>query len=226
MDRLVVGHGLGLTQSLPDPLPHLEPGQRLTTVPRQPPILIGLCSRAMGSGKSEVANHLISVHGFTLVKFAAPLKAMTRALLAETGLTPAEVERHVEGDLKEVEIPALQRSCRYVMQRVGSEFGREMLHRNVWVDIAVQRSSILLAAGKSVVIDDLRFLNELEGIYSLGGHPLRVERSSATVTLTHSSEGELDDLAMLSIENEGTIADLRSSVDMVLNGLTRNSLKS
>lgn len=45
-------------------------------------MLIGLCSPAMGSGKSTVADYLVRHHGFSRVALATPLKMMTTALLS------------------------------------------------------------------------------------------------------------------------------------------------
>lgn len=198
------------------------------TVPRvrraRPPVCIALTSRAMGSGKSTAAYHLVEEHGFVLVKFAGALKAMTRALLAELGEDLALIERRVEGDLKEQVVPALRRSTRYVMQRLGTEFGRELLHENVWADIVAEKIRGLMAAGKSVVIDDMRYRNELETVERVCGVRLtcvRLTRPGAAVTSAHSSEGELDHLSMPEIHNDGDLGDLFAAVDETLLPLAR-----
>ena len=69
--------------------------------------LIALCSPAMRSGKSTVAEHLVDSFGFQKVSFATPIKAMTVALLEAAGANPEEIERRVYGDLKDVGGPAL-----------------------------------------------------------------------------------------------------------------------
>lgn len=192
------------------------------------PILLALCSRAMGSGKSTVADHLMLRHGFVLLRFAGPLKAMTRSLLLELGEPEEIIQRRLYGDLKEAVIPALRHSCRHVMQQLGTEFGRQCLHPNVWIDITMARAAALLSSGSSVVIDDMRFANELGAVLAEGGYAWRVERSSAQVTVTHASEGELDEAPMLSFSNNGTIEDLQNQVDVMLAGLLRmrDSLKT
>jgi len=183
------------------------------------PILIALSARAMGSGKSTVAERLMANHGFVLVKFAGPLKAMTRTLLSELGEDAETVERRVEGDRKETVVPALQQTTRHVMQCLGTEFGRVCLHENVWADITRAKVERLLAAGKSVVIDDLRYLNELEALRWIGVVPVRVERHSARVTSTHSSEGELDHEPMITLPNNDTIERLHQATDVLVHSL-------
>ena len=177
------------------------------------PRLIALCSPAMGSGKSVIAHHLVAVHGFVLLKFAGPLKAMTRALFAELGDDATTIEDRVEGGLKEIYVHALRHTPRYVMQRLGTEFGRDCLHPDVWADIVKERAQKYLAAGQSVVIDDMRYLNEAEAVRSVGGYCIRVVRLGAHITSSHSSEGGLDKVGMLSIDNSGTIDQLRRYAD-------------
>lgn len=185
-----------------------------STLDDDPPILVALCAPAMGSGKSAVAEHLVKRHGFVALKFAGPLKAMTRTLLTQLGEDAATVERRVEGDLKEAEIPTLRRSCRYVMQRLGTEFGRDLLHEDVWASITAERASKMLAAGRSVVVDDMRYLNELNAIRGVGGVGVRVKRNSATVTSGHSSEGELNGIPMDEIDNNWpTLEELHRHID-------------
>jgi hypothetical protein len=183
--------------------------------PRRP-ILIALTAPAMGCGKSTVADHLVKAHGFVALKFAGPLKGMARTLLTELGDDPMTVERRIEGDLKEEVIPALQCTARQLMQRLGTEFGRHQLHENVWADVTRSRAAQFLQRGRSVVIDDLRYRNELEAIRWAGGVPIRVTRPGAAVTSQHSSEGELNDEALLELPNTGTIQQLCALVDGTL----------
>ena len=233
--------------------------------------IIALCSPAMGSGKSEAALQLVERHGFHLVKFAGPLKDMTRALLHWHMV--GDVELYVEGGLKEIPItgladrlhsegaggivvmlralaphlglgagefdkhllserekvfPAfpkltLQRlistllyrwigtlqepvTPRRIMQTLGTEWGRDSIRQDFWTAIAYQRCRSLLDSGTSVVIDDMRFFNELETVTRLGGTPVRILRAAAMVVGgQHASEGELDCVAMREIHNNGTL---------------------
>jgi len=178
------------------------------------PRLIALTSPAMGSGKSTVAAHLVSAHGFVHLKFAGILKEMTRAMLRGIGYGPEHIERYVEGDLKETVIPEVGRTCRYVQQRIGTEFGRDTLRQDIWAHLTQQAARRHLAAGRSVVIDDMRFTNEMEKVREIGGHCVRIVRPGTTVAGgAHVSEGQLDGIQMLAIQNDGTIDDLRRHAD-------------
>lgn len=183
------------------------------------PIVIALCSPAMGSGKSVIADHLVEQHGFQLVKFAAGLKAMTAALLTSIGLTATEITEAIEGDTKETVIPALGCTPRRIMQTLGTEWGRDLIDRDLWANIAAARCLSILATGQSIVVDDLRYENELAALHLLGAYVYRVVRPGVEVTATHSSEGSLDRLKMAEIFNDGSLADLRLKVDGLLHSL-------
>ena len=112
------------------------------------------------SGKSTLADHLCEVHGYTRVKMAGPLKNMCRSLLRDAGVDEEMIERHVEGDLKEVPIPQMSgRTCRQLMQTLGDEW-RRMQSDDFWINIAEGKVNQVLQAGGRVVIDDIRYANE------------------------------------------------------------------
>lgn len=134
--------------------------------------LIGITGSA-GSGKSTAALYLSQQHGYTHFKFAGALKEMLRTLLDLVGET--EIERMVEGDLKEVPAASLMgNTLRHAMQTLGTEWGRDKMGADFWVDICRQRVVKALGAGERVVIDDVRFENEAAMIRSLGGQVLRL----------------------------------------------------
>lgn len=151
-------------------------------------MIIGFTGYA-GSGKSTAAQILIRKHGFTLVKFAGSLKQMARCL----GLG----EREIEGDLKEVPHPLLcGKSPRQFMQLLGTEFGREMIGQDLWVRVAMAGAARALDQGGRVVIDDVRYPNEVAAIRDMGGRVLRISRPGVGPVNGHTSEspppGDLD----------------------------------
>jgi len=195
------------------------------------PRVFGLYSPAMGSGKSEVAKVLVNEFGAKLVKFAGPLKDMTRVLLGHMGVHPSLIERHVEGDLKEAPIEDFTVSgghngdhpltARYLMQTIGTEW-RDTINRNLWAKIAIDNIKEQLAKGHHVVVDDMRFPHEMGCIESLNGVTVRVFRPSAQVTSKHSSEGSLDAMQMThTILNTGTLDDLRAATYRMISNYTR-----
>lgn len=158
--------------------------------------LLGITGKA-GAGKSAAAQVLIDA-GWTRVKFADPIKDMMRAI----GLK----DRHIEGDLKEVPCDMLQgRTPRYAMQTLGTEWGRQIIGGKLWIAIAESRIKLALAAGMSVVVDDVRFENEAQIIRDLGGSVLSI--GGGLGAGSHVSEaGVLPDIQY---GNAGTLAELR-----------------
>ena len=131
------------------------------------PSVIALAGPA-GSGKSTAARHLIERHGYTLVKFAGPLKDMCRAI----GLTEAEIE----GDQKEGVSRMLQgKSPRQFMQLLGTEFGRNLIGPDLWTFLWEDRALRILDQGGRVVVDDLRFANEEQAARQLGGMVIQLD---------------------------------------------------
>lgn len=193
-------------QAMQQQLPHVYPN------------LVALCSPVMGSGKSEVAKVFIE-QGYVLVKFAHPLKEMVRALFRSIGVPENVIERMVEGDLKEEVIEDLGVTPRFLMQTLGTEWGRQTVNENLWTTLFSVRVRNLLARGKNVICDDMRFSNEVETVKALGGTSVRVVRPSTYVDQVHrnggyhASEGELDfHTTDFLITNSGTLDDLRENV--------------
>jgi len=124
--------------------------------------LVGLVGR-LGSGKTTVADYLEEQYGFSRVKFADPLKDMLRAI----GLT----EDHIEGHLKEEPCDLLMgQTPRHAMQTLGTEWGRNCLHPNLWVRLWAERAG----TKRMVVTDDCRFPNEMDMIRINGGLLIRI----------------------------------------------------
>lgn len=135
-----------------------------------------------GAGKTTAANILIE-NGWARGKFAAPLKAMMRSLLRDQGATPADIERMIEGDLKEIPSDLLNgKSPRHAMQTLGTEWGRNCIHEDLWVDAAMR------GALRPTVFDDCRFPNEAAAIRAAGGAIIEIQRPSVGPVNGHVSE--------------------------------------
>ena len=129
-----------------------------------------------GCGKSTAADVLVEM-GWTRVKFASPLKDMCRAL----GLT----EEQIEGADKERVINDLGVTPRWIMQTLGTDWGRKLIHPDLWV--AMAKTRIEQATG-NVVVDDCRFENEAQVIRDLGGQVVGITRADLADTGSHESE--------------------------------------
>lgn len=179
-------------------------------------MVIGLTG-LIGSGKSEVARHLMERYGFVRIKFADPLKNMLRSLLREVGLDVVTIERMIEGDLKEVPCEALS-GCtpRHAMITLGTEWGRNCLAKELWVHVTKLKIKAALKAGQSVVLDDCRFVNEAAMVTDLGGEVWRIDRGQLLAVNHESETGQALVPVQKRIQNDGSLFDLRRKIDAQL----------
>lgn len=178
--------------------------------------LIGLTGPA-GSGKDTVARFLCDTQGFVQVAFA---DAMRDGLKAMFGLTDEELSDRTK---KEDYIPWLGRSPRYLMQTLGTTWGRNCIKPDLWVQLAARkveahrRSSPCLHIN-GIVLSDVRF--EDEAAYVRGQGTLwHIHRTTMAYTglassaLQHISEQGVAWLPCdRTIHNSGSIDDLYETV--------------
>ena len=188
--------------------------------------LIGITG-AKGSGKSSVANILTNSRGFVRLRYADALKRMLRTM----GLT----YEHIDGDLKNEPCDLLGgKTPRWAMQSLGTEWGRKLITNDLWVNI-VRQEIIDTCKQKpevKIVIDDVRYPNEVASIAELGGSLWRVRRPDVEPRVTplglwfarrgwhpriHSSEAYWRDfVANAVIPNDGNLHELKAQVLRVL----------
>jgi len=175
------------------------------------PTLIGLYSPKAGMGKSSVADFLCWNHKFVRVKFANPLKKMIDTMLIELGYDNYSL-RHdcLEGCRKEHIIPELGVSTRYLMETLGTRWGRQMVHDDIWVQALTWRIDRMRANGHSVVVDDLRHPNEYDALASRGAKMVVVHRPGDVFLRDPlPSESKLGGFRFdYGILNNGTVDDL------------------
>lgn len=151
--------------------------------------IVGFTGRKR-SGKDTAAG-VLEAFGFKRLAFAGPIKAMIGALLEYQGVDDETIYRMLEGDLKEVPTPYLGgRTPRYAMQKLGTEWGREMMCDTIWVDILRRVARFF----KRVVVSDVRFPNEVEALKEDGGIIYRVNRPGLPPADDHPSEAQIDTL--------------------------------
>jgi hypothetical protein len=116
---------------------------------------------------------------------------------------------------KEIETELLcNKTPRFAMQTLGTEWGRKIMGDNIWVNLWSTKVSELTSMNQGVVADDVRFLNEAKIIRDMGGVVVRMERPSSTKT-NHESEDQNFD-ADLVIENNDTIEKIINSIPKIL----------
>lgn len=140
------------------------------------------------SGKDTVARAIINelaLRGNTAekVSFAGPLKG---ALCVMFGWTYEQIENH---EFKETPEPITGKTPRKIMQLLGTEFGRETLHPELWLRIALSTMRKMECNGIVPIITDVRFENEAEFVRSHGGTLIHVVNpETVSRTDAHASE--------------------------------------
>ncbi len=183
-------------------------------------ILIGLAGRA-GSGKTTVANYLYDRHRFCPLAFANPIK---HALMMMFDMTLHQLD----GNTKEETIDWLGRSPRYLMQTLGTEWGREMVHEDLWLMLATRNLQsckknwieVFRCKPFMAVYSDVRFENEAAWIRDRGGVVAHVVRDTGRSS-EHASEAgvELID-GDWRIDNDGSLDDLHGLIDSMIASLS------
>lgn len=184
--------------------------------------LIGIAGRA-GSGKNTVAHILTDMVGRTTIQpFALPLK---QAISKIFGCTLKTLE---DRNLKSSTIPNFNVTYRHAMQTLGTEWGRNMIDKDIWLKICQdefgewkERQEDEIANDelpeRFFIVPDVRFDNEAKWIQE-NGILLVVERpvsEEAPMLGGHASEvmpGYNPLGAWWKIENKGDIQDLRVQV--------------
>jgi hypothetical protein len=196
-------------------------------------IILGLTGKKR-SGKDTVADYLINNYGFTKLSFAEPLKKVCVELFDLS-------DNQVNGSDKEKEIVDSRwgYSARQLMQIIGTELFRNNLPKymrlgyqladnpadnsiNIWVHILHKKIISLQEKGINYfVISDVRFLDEINLIQSLGGYIIKLNRVNDSND-THISETELDNTKFeYNIENNGTIDELYKSIKYIVERFER-----
>jgi hypothetical protein len=147
-------------------------------------ILIGLHGLAR-TGKDTAANYLASQYAFMAYAFAAPLKTALQLMFNLT-------EEQLNGALKEVPLANIGKSPRELMQLLGTEWGRHLVHNDLWLLLARQQLDDALEFNnewlQGFVINDVRFENEATWIRNQGGTVLHLLRPDAAPVNPHVSE--------------------------------------
>lgn len=178
-------------------------------------LLIGLAGRAR-AGKTTAANYLASTHNLQTYAFADPLREGLTTIL---NLSP----RDFDDEHKEQPIAWLGRSARELMQSMGTEWGRNQVHPELWLLLAKQNLGFLEqtnTAASGFVISDLRFENEAAFVREKGGLVIHLLRESVPDVNPHISETGIaihdNDFV---VHNDETIEQMTGQLDEIFNSL-------
>ena len=188
-------------------------------------MIVGLSGYAR-SGKDEAAKILVEENGFTRIAFADKLRDFLYAL------NPIVSSHWVTGGVDDKRIweakdcirvrdvidaygwdgykeTRFSDEMRPLLQRLGTEAGRNVLWDSIWIDAALNG----LDPAKNYVVTDVRFPNEAQAVRERGGYVVRVSRSGVGPANGHASETSLDDYQFnFKLANDGTLDDYRRAV--------------
>lgn len=171
-------------------------------------MIIGITGKK-GSGKSTVARLLTREYGFSRRPFAAGLKHMLSGL----GVPPEILDGDDTAKSKPLDCLG-GHTMRFAAQTLGTEWGRNCMGENFWVDRWIRT----MPSNYKIVADDVRFLNEAKAIMDLGGTIVRVKREFIeTRHDLHASEVEMDQIvAQYEITNNAGEKELLAMIDVIL----------
>ncbi len=150
--------------------------------------IIGLAGKKR-SGKSTIASVLAANHGFTEIILAGPLKAALSRMFAAGG-----IDNFLELPKEDI-IPRIGASPRHLMQTLGTEWGRQLIHPHIWLRMAENRMAHerLLYRHDKFVISDIRFEDEAAWVRSMGGIVMHVHNAKAQqADDAHASEAGVE----------------------------------
>jgi len=183
--------------------------------------LIGFTGKAR-CGKDTAGDYLIKQHNFTRYGFADPLK---RACAEMFGVP---IDHFYNDEFKEEVIPFWGYSPRQMAQMLGTEGGRDLFDKDIWVKRgtrALENAREQNDGERGMVLTDVRFENEATWIRDNGGLLVHVWRNGIQEVSAHSSEDgvkiEPDDFV---IENNDSLEFLYENVDIGLAKLLANKM--
>jgi hypothetical protein len=159
--------------------------------------------------------------GLTM-SFAEPLYRAVIDIAAPFLGSEQEVRAWLSDERKDqARIPGLGVSFRHMLQTLGTSWGRELIHQDLWVLLAEKKAQKALQS-YSVIFDDMRFPNEFAMIKRNGGTCIRIVRPGEARGDTSIGEGLLDHEHFdLTVYNTGTLGDLQNLVGYIVSDILR-----
>ena len=180
-------------------------------------IVVGVTGAA-GAGKGTVASML----GWHEVSFADPLYDMISVM------TGYSVEQLKDRQFKEQAIPWLGKSPRQLLQTLGTDWGRDIVAKDVWRKIGARRIRGAQFLGvPCVVVPDVRFDDEADLIHDeFGGAIWEVTRPGAQTCVGHVSESGLSRNRIdRTLVNAGALDEFREVVQAAAASIANATMK-
>ena len=166
------------------------------------------------AGKDTVADQLCATHGFTRIAFADLMKEMLHVGLGiprEVLYGPAAIKEEID--------PRFGVSIRYMLQTIGTEWGRNLIHERIWITRMLDEILPAREGAEGIlrwVVSDVRQLNEAAALKAAGFTLVRIVRpdSSTGKHENHASETEQDQIvADVELQNDADLEALFAQVE-------------
>jgi hypothetical protein len=202
--------------------------------------IIGICG-LIGSGKNTVSEILVDKYNFESDSFARVLKDAVSVVFGwdRDKLEGLTEDTRIWRETKDIwwsERLNMEITPRWVLQNWGTEVLRGNFHEDIWIASFENR---VMNTTDDIVISDVRFPNEIRSILSLGGTMVRVKRGHDPAWYKHAEsynkyQSPIDKVLLdeynihaseyswagtdfdMIINNDGTISDLESQVDLLM----------
>lgn len=174
------------------------------------PTIIQFCG-PKGCGKSTIAVHVAEILNLPIVSAAATLKKMIAVLLQEYGFNDEKIKYYITNPIgKEEVIPEIGVTPRFMMETIGTNWGRQTIHPNLWSNIARHQLE------QGGIADDTRFPQEVVP----GSILIEVVRPGVKYNPDIPSEAGLSQSIprALVLHNTGTVNEAVQEVLKVVNG--------
>lgn len=200
-------------------------------------ILLAMYGRAR-SGKDTAADYLAQQLGLYKYAFAEPLKTMLKSVFGD---------HFHEGDRSGI-CPETGKSYREMMQTLGTEWGRNLMTDDVWINLVQKKWDWVKAGGwaagapsfggfSGMILSDLRFDSEAEWVRSQGGYVIEIKRDENPKSLIekilsvagvevgipgHQSESGIShSLVDMLCCNHSTLEDLHQLLDALVEAIKK-----
>ena len=164
------------------------------------------------SGKDTVAKTVVETFPglYKQYAFAWPIKEACKIIFAFTD------EDMNDRQMKERIHPYWGITPRKAMQLLGTEYGRDLINKDLWVMRGESEIKKNADEDKGTIISDVRFENEANIIRSRGGiiiHIVRPDLDKTKENYKHASEGGIPiQHGDFMLDNSGTLAEFKEAI--------------
>jgi dephospho-CoA kinase len=174
------------------------------------------------SGKTTIADYLVSKYNFVQLSFADNLKKACQIIFHFT-------DNQVNGDEKEIIDQRWNKTPRQILQYVGTNLFRDNFDSQIWIKSLALSIDQLIKQNINIVIADVRFINEAKFIQSYdNSYLIRIERELCNSSSdTHASELENNMIDCdYEIKNNKSLTELYKNVQKLYQELLIDEIKS